>query len=238
MAWAPILAAAIPAILSYMENKSGKNDAKQGSTYNKGALSLLDQIQQSVSGMKGAQDITANPQYQQGSEYLNSLFNDPDFFRKFEAPLQRQFQEQTVPDLANRFAAMGSGGSLGSTGFRNQLAREGSNLSTNIAALRGQMQQQGANQALQYAQQPFSNWQQMLQTALTPTNNQYQPANAGFWGPIAAAGTSGAIQYYTGQSGPNAAQPQTNSPYQYPATSGYDQEFRQRGVPGTSPLTY
>jgi hypothetical protein len=239
MTWAPALAAAIPALLSYLENKGGKNDAKTSSTYGKGALSLLDQVQQSVSGMRGAQDITQNPQYQSGQEYLNSLFNDPEFFNKFEAPLQRQFNEETVPNLANRFAAMGSGGALGSTAFRNQLAREGSNLHTNIAALRGQMQQQGANQALQYAQQPFQNLQQLMQQALTPTNNQYQPANAGFWGPIAGAGASGAIQYYTGQNQPNAAQPQTYQP-QYAATSGYDQEFRQRGVPfpGQSPTTY
>jgi hypothetical protein len=238
MSWAPAAIALGTALMSAYENRNGKNDAKQGSTYSEGSRSFLDNLLKDLQGMKGgAQNIQANPQYMQGQEYLNGLFNDPEFFNKFEAPLQRQFNEQTVPDLANRFASMGSGGSTGSTGFRNQLAREGSNLSTNIAALRGQMQQQGANQLLQYAQQPFQNYLQLAGLGTTPTNNTYSPASPGFWGSIMPSVTSGAMQYYTGQNNPNAAQPQGYQP-QYPATAGYDQEFRQRGVPGTSPNTY
>lgn len=152
-----------------------------------------------IQNMRGQSDITQNPQYQQGQEWLNNLFNDPDFFRSFEAPLQRQFEEETIPGLANRFASMGSGGSTGSTAFRNQLAREGSNLSTNIAALRSGMMQQGVNQNLQYAQQPFSNLMQMYQQALgQPINNQYQPPSAGI-GALAAPFISGAGQYWGGQ---------------------------------------
>lgn len=166
-----MLASAVPAILGI-----GGSKGEHGSTYSKGAQSKIDEILNDLKGMKGtAQDITQNPQYMQGQEWLNSLFNDPEFFRSFEAPLRRQFEEETIPGLANRFASMGSGGSTGSTAFRNQLAREGSNLSTNIAALRGGMQQQGVNQGLQYAQQPFSNYMQLLQSALTPTQNTYQP---------------------------------------------------------------
>lgn len=177
------------------------SEGEQKSTYSKGQRSKIDEILEDLKGMKGgAQDITTNPQYMQGQEWLNSLFNDPEFFKNFEAPLQRQFQEQTVPELANRFASMGSGGSTGSTAFRNQLGREGSNLSTNIAALRGGMQQQGVNQGLQYAQQPFSNYMQLLQQALQPTMNQYQPPNAGA-GAFAAPLISGAAQYWGGQSG-------------------------------------
>jgi len=241
MTWAPALIALASAAFSAYENRNGKNDAKQGSTYNKGQQGYLENLLQDLQGMKGgAQNIQNNPQYQQGQEYLNSLFNDPEFFNKFEAPLKRQFNEEIAPDLANRFASQGSGGSLGSTGFRNQLAREGSNLSTNIAALRGQLQQAGAGQALQYAQAPFQNYQQLLQQALNPTQNTYQQASPGFWGPIAGSATSGAIQYYTGQQSPNAAQPQTQQPYhnQYAGTGNYDYDFRRSGVPGQSPNTY
>jgi hypothetical protein len=238
MAWAPAAIALGSALLSYMENRSGKNDAKMGSTYSDTQQSFIDRILSDVQGMRSNQNITQNPQYQQGQEYLNSLFNDPEFFNKFEAPIRRQYEEEIMPNLANRFASMGSGGSTGSTGFRNQALREQTNLSTNLAALRGQLQQQGAGQALQYAQAPFNNLMQMAQLGLTPTNNVYQPPSAGMFGPLAAQAGSGAIQYYTGQSQPNAAQPQ--SPYQnrFPATAGYDQEFRQRGVPGQSPYTY
>lgn len=167
------------ALLSAVGGLSGAlgNKGETKSTYGKGALGTLDQLQNQVKGMgqQGAGDITQNQNYQQGQGWLNSLFNDPEFFNQFEAPLQRQFSEETIPDLANRFAGMGSGGSTGSTGFRNAANREATNLHEKIAALRGGMQQQGANQALQYAQQPTSNYLQMLQQAMTPTQNVYQP---------------------------------------------------------------
>jgi hypothetical protein len=203
MAWAPIIAAAIPAIMSYMENKNGKNDAQKGSTYTPGQQSFLENLLKDLQGMgnNGGRDISQNQGYQQGQEYLNSLFNDPEFFNKFEAPIKRQFNEEVIPDLANRFAGMGSGGSTNSSAFRNQLAREGSNLSTNLAALRGGMQQQGVGQQLGYAQQPFQNYMQMLQSALTPTQNVYQPPSAGFWGPIAAQGIGAISQGYGQQMG-------------------------------------
>jgi hypothetical protein len=188
---------------------------EHGSTYNKNQLKGMDEILQQIrSGTGGPnQDITQNGNYQQGSEWLSNLFgNDPEFWNKFEAPLQRQFNEQTVPDLANRFASQGTGGSLGSTGFRNQLAREGSNLSTNIAALRGNMQQQGVNQALQYGQQPVNNWMQQLQSILNPTQNTYQPPSSGGWGQIAGAAASGAANSYFGQN-QNAGGGDVSNPY-------------------------
>jgi hypothetical protein len=186
---------------------------EQGSTYNEGQLSQIDQMLADLKSMKGGggQDITQNQGYQQGQEWLNSLFNDPEFFKSFEAPLQRQFEEQTVPELANRFAGMGSGGSTGSTAFRNQLGREGSNLSTNIAALRGGMQQQGVNQQLQYSQQPVQNYLQMLQQAMQPTQNTYTPANAGV-GQLAAPFLSAAGSYWGAGGGgnlPTSTQPQS-----------------------------
>lgn len=179
--------------------------AKTGSTFSKNQRKSIDQLISDVKGLKsGAQDITQNQNYMQGQDWLSNLFNDEGFFKSFEAPLQRQFQENTVPDLANRFASMGSGGSLGSTAFRNQLAREGSNLSTNIAALRGQLQQQGVNQGLQYAQQPFQNYMSLLNQSLTPTNNTYTPANTGFFGGLAAPLLQGAGSIYGQQVGQQA----------------------------------
>jgi len=185
---------------SIMGSAMGK-EGEAKSSFSKNQKGAINDILQAIQGMRGgAMDITQNPQYQQGQEWLMSMFNDPEFFKNFEAPLQRQFQEQTVPDLANRFASMGSGGSMGSTGFRNQLAREGSNLSTNIAALRGQMQQNAIPQLLGYAQQPFSNLMSLYQQALgQPVNNQYQPPTAGGVGNLAAPLAQGAIQSYAGQ---------------------------------------
>lgn len=206
------------------------NKGEMGSTFNKNQLSTLDDILNQVKGM-GNQDITQNQGYQTGQNWLQSMFNDPEFFKSFEAPLQRQFQEQTVPELANRFAGMGSGGALGSTAFRNQLGREGSNLSTNIAALRGGMQQQAIPQMLGYAQQPFNNYLQMLQQALQPTQNVYQPPSAGPFGGAFAAGTGGMMQGLINQGfgvGGGGGMGGGNSAAGTGA--GWDSMFRQQGV--------
>ena len=173
-----------------------------GSTYNKNQLKGLDQVLNDVMSMRnrGQNDITQNQNYQAGSQWLNDLFgNDQNFFNKFEAPMQRQFSEQVAPDLANRFASMGSGGSLGSTAFRNQANREGEHLQEQIAAMRGGMQQQGVGQSLQYGQQPIQNWMQMLNQALQPTKNTYQGPSQGFFGGLAAPFAQGAASYWGGQ---------------------------------------
>lgn len=179
--------------MNFLETLFG-SPGKMGSTYNPGQLSLIDQIIQQVKGTQGAggTDISQQPGYQQGQEWLNALFSDPEFFKSMEAPAFRQFNEEIIPGLANRFASQGSGGSLGSTGFRNQVAREGSNLATNLAANRAGLQQQGVNQQLGYAQQPVQNMMQMLQQALQPTQNTYTPSTSGFLGPI-LGGLSGGL---------------------------------------------
>lgn len=187
-------------VFSALSGLGGK-PGEHGSTYSKKARGLIDETIDAVRGMRGSQDITQQPGYQTGMGWLQGLFNNPDFFDQFEAPLQRQFQEQTIPNLANRFAGMGSGGSLGSTGFRNQLAREGSNLHTNIAALRGGMQQAAIPQLLGYSQQPFSNMMSLMQNALTPTQNTYQPPSSGFFGGMAPGIMSGFAQAFGNKAG-------------------------------------
>jgi hypothetical protein len=184
----------------------GGNKGEFKSSFGQNQQGGINDIMEMLKGMKGNADITQNQGYQQGQQWLNDLFNDENFFKNFEAPLQRQFQEQTVPDLANGFAGMGSGGSMGSTAFRNQLGREGSNLSTNIAALRGGMQQQGVNQQLGYAQQPFQNMMSMYQQGLgQPINNAYQPPSAGPFGNILASLTGGLAQGYGNKMGQGMA---------------------------------
>lgn len=184
---------AIPAILSAIGGLTGQK-AQQGSTYSKGQRSTIDSILDQIRGGGGAPDINQNPQFQQSNEWLQSLFNDPAFFEKFENPAMRQFNEQIVPSIANRFASMGSGGALNSSGFRNQMAREGGNLATNLAAQRGQMQQNAIPQLQQNSQMPFQNIMQMLQQSLQPTMNQYTPASPGFGGNIGASMFGGLAQ--------------------------------------------
>jgi hypothetical protein len=180
-----------------------------------------------VKGMGNQGNISNNPNFQSGENWLQDLFNDPSFFNKFEAPMMRQYEENTIPDLANRFAGMGTGGALGSTAFRNQAVREGSNLQANLAALRGGMQQQGVNQALQYGQAPVQNYMQMLQQALQPTQNLYQPPSAGPFGGAFSSLLGGMGQGMANQGfggggmGGNSAAG---------TGAGWDSMFRQTGV--------
>ncbi len=192
----PAMMMGVPAILALISGLTG-DKAKQGSTYNKNQLSTINDLIQNIKGGMGGpnQDIGQQQGFQQGNEFFNSLFNDQDFFNKFEAPAMRQFEE-LQGDIGNRFAGMGSGGSTGSTGFRNVMAREGQNLSSNLAAQRGQMQQGAVPQMLQYSQQPVSNWMTQMQQALQPTQNQYTPAAPGFGGNIAASMFGGLSQGY------------------------------------------
>ena len=200
---------AAPIIMSMIEQWNKKGET--GSTYNPGQQGGINDILEMLKSMSGGggMDITQNPMYQQGNDYMMSMFNDPEFFKNIEAPMQRQFEEQTIPDLANRFASQGSGGALGSTGFRNQLGREGSNLHTNMAAMREQMKMGALPQMFQSANQPYQNMMQMYNAALGhPTQNTYQPPSGGMWGPIAGAAAQG---YYQNANNNPGQSPATNS---------------------------
>jgi hypothetical protein len=177
-----LIAAMGPALMAL--NKGGK-EGEFGSTYSQAQQGAQNQF---IGGLpQGQQDITQNQNYQTGTSYLNDLFNDPNFFNKFEAPMQRQFQEQTILSLFNKFASMGTGGSFG-TDFANATAREARNLQDNIAALRGNMQQNAIPQLLGYAQQPTQNLMSQYGLALgQPTNNVYRPATPGPLGEIGAS---------------------------------------------------
>lgn len=208
MSWVQAIPAIISAITAGASAFTGKK-AEQGSTYTKGQRSYIDEILQNLKG-GGIPDIQQNQGFQGGQEWLNSLFNDPEFFNRFQAPLQRQFQEQTLPEISNRFAGQGSHGSFGG-GYERSLGRAGADFQTNLAALQGGMQQQGVNQALQYGQQPINNFMQLLQTALQPTMNQYKPATNPLSG-IASGFTSGAAQGYGQQFGNWMAPSQQSTP--------------------------
>lgn len=83
---------------------------------------------------------------------------------KFEAPLMRQFNEQTIPGIAERFSGAGAG-AQSSSAFGQQLGAAGAGLSENLGALRGGMQMQALGPLMQMLQMgmgtPTFQWQQM-----------------------------------------------------------------------------
>jgi hypothetical protein len=94
---------------------------------------------------------------------------------KFEAPLMRQFNEQTVPGLAERFSGAGAG-AQSSGAFGQQLGAAGAGLSENLGALRGGLQMQALGPLMQ-----------MLQTGMgaKPFETMYKPETQGFMGAMA-----------------------------------------------------
>lgn len=84
----------------------------------------------------------------QGLEYLSSILSgDPEAFEAYEAPIKRQFEEETVPGLAERFSEMG-GGAQRSSAFAQTLGKAGESLSEKLAAQRANLRQ-GAMSQLQ-----------------------------------------------------------------------------------------
>lgn len=159
---------------------------------------------------------------QSGDYWRNMLSDDPSAFAAFEAPAQRQFNEQIIPDLAEQFAGMGSGG-LSSSGFRNSAISAGADLSERLAAMRAGLRENAA-----------SNLYNLGQSALQP-HTQYQQTDPGSQGILGglASGIGGALpgmlssgisNFLGGGNKGGAGQFGTTSPY----GSG------QGGIAGTS----
>lgn len=105
---------------------------------------------------------------QSADYYRNLLSNENEDISSFMAPEMRRFNEQIVPDLAEQFATMGSGG-LSSSGFRNSATSAGADLSERLGALRAQLRQQGAQGLAQMGQQGLQPFSQNMETrAPTP----------------------------------------------------------------------
>lgn len=107
------------------------------------------------------------------------LSGSPEAFAQYEAPYKREFNERTIPGLAERFSSLGSG-AQGSSAFGQQMGQAGAGLSETLAALRGQLQQNALSQLQGFAGQGLGAKQ---------FENMYQPAyrSQGFLSSMAPA---------------------------------------------------
>ncbi len=94
---------------------------------------------------------------------------------QFEAPLMRQFQEQTIPGLAERFSGAGAG-AQSSSAFQNALGGAGADLAERLGSLRGSLQLGAAQQGLGQGQQNMNS----LQNLLGMSTRGYVPQQKGF----------------------------------------------------------
>jgi len=120
--------------------------------------SNFDKTQKALHGLRGQQ---AQQLGGPGGGYENAMgilqgYLDPnsDQYQNFEAPYMQEFNQQTVPGLAERFAGFGANsGALSSSGFGQALGAAGSNLQTNLAQMKSQMQRNSISDILnQYNQ--------------------------------------------------------------------------------------
>ena len=86
----------------------------------------------------------------------------------------RQFHQQTIPSLAERFSGAGAGGQS-SSAFGQQLGQAGAGLAENLGALRGNLQMQAASGL---SNQMTSALQQR------PFENLFRPATQGLMGSL------------------------------------------------------
>lgn len=120
-----------------------------------------------------------NETFGMGNDYLQSILgNDQGSFDTWAAPYKRQFEQETIPGIAERFAGMGTGAGAGnSSALYNALGQAGSNFSTGLAGMREGMKGQAAQQGLQYANQPIMNLLQAL--GMVPGQYYEKPGQQG-----------------------------------------------------------
>lgn len=156
-------------------------------------MGLMDWLFGSSGGMEQVSSLTPQqqelmnqlvgglgPAQMQGLQYLNSILSgDPEAFSAFEAPMKRQFEQETIPMIAERFAGMGSHGAQGSSAQDLAFGQAGRELSENLAAMREGLKQQSLGQL-----------QGLLGMGMRPTfeNVYMQPTGGALGGLLTGAG--------------------------------------------------
>jgi hypothetical protein len=101
----------------------------------------------------------------QGLQNLSQMLSgEPGALEAFQAPAMRQFQEEIVPGLAERFSGMGAGAQR-SSAFQQALGSAGASLAERLSAQRAGLQQGAMGQLSQLlgmgmGQRPFGYMQQ------------------------------------------------------------------------------
>lgn len=132
MAFAAAAPYAIPAILSLLGFGASKMGNKKPQSTQYPTMSPEQQaFQNKILEMLGGQ-----------------LGEGGEDFDTFAAPYKRQFEEQTIPGISERFAGLGG---LSSSGFTQSLGQAGAGLNEKLAALQQQMKQQKFQSLLPFA---------------------------------------------------------------------------------------
>lgn len=122
-----------------------KNQMRNVPLLTKEQQSSLNQILGQLGQMQGPTGAYGMAQ----NRLADLLGGGSDVYNAFAAPYMRQFQEQTIPQLAERFAGFGGrGGALSSSGFGQGLGAAGAGLQESLASMGAGLQQNALQQAL------------------------------------------------------------------------------------------
>ena len=137
---APFIAAALPSLMS-MFSGGGGDKMKKVSNFNEGQNQFFDQYTDQANQSFGGMDKIMG--------LLQSMMDpNSEFFKNFENQQMTQFNEQTIPRLAEQFAGGANGGALSSSGFGQALGGAASGLQANLAQGKSGMIMQALQQYL------------------------------------------------------------------------------------------
>jgi len=157
--------------------------------YNQGQNQLLEMMMSQLMG--GGQQGFGGSQGGYGNamgilqQYLNP---QSDIYKNFEQPYMDQFNQETIPMLAERFAGMGGGlgaGATSSSGFGQSIGAAGANLQHQLASMKSGMQRGSIQDILGQYNQMFN---------IKPFGYMQKPASAGFIPTVGAKFAEGAGQ--------------------------------------------
>jgi hypothetical protein len=166
-------------------------------------------------------------------------FLDPnsEAYSAFLDPLRREFDQQTIPGLAEQFAGYGAeSGALSSSGFGQALGAAGGNLTSQLAQLKAQLMNQAS-------QNLFGQYNQGANQALGARafENTYQPGRGGF-GENALSGVAQGVGRQVGQNlfdkfsqqqfgGGQNTPPVSANQINFGGSGGYTQTSGKQGLP-------
>lgn len=183
--WGAVAGGVLGGVGGLFDKSAKKDQFKQISTQTPEQQKFLASIFPQLQGGPAGQN------YGLSQDYLHMMMSgDPQAYQNWAAPYQTQFEQQTIPMLAERFAGMGGGlggGVMGSSGFGQAIGGAGAQFQSNLAGIYAQLQQQAAQQAI-------SNYFNLANMGLNTRafETGYQPGSTGMFGNI-ASGIAGGI---------------------------------------------
>lgn len=166
---------------------------------------LAPQQQQSLSNVIGqiSPQGQAGQNYSSAQQYLSRLLGgDKEAYNMFASPYIQNFEQQIIPQIAERFAGLGGPLASGeaSSGFGQALSGAGAQLQAQLANLFANLQQNASSQAMgQY------NNLANLGLNTRAVENIYQPGSTGALGGILSGAAQGLGYGFGGPFGAMAA---------------------------------